>query len=417
MTALLKHPDVDTNAQNTLGNAPLGITAFKDRLFACAALLARPEVDIAAENAVGRSALAIAVRKGHRGIADAIRIEAARRARVTAAARLCVLWQRTDALPGDGTLAARLGVAEKALEGLGCGVLLFSERLPRELVPSIVLWAAGDPAVPTAGPEFRGDPAGDGPADSEALTGDVLTAAVPEAVASDSGSVAAVPEALASDAGPVAAAPPGRRRGYVWWRDVLGAPTLVASPMVAGSDLAFRLLARSYDAQLVYTPMLHARQFADDATYRRNTFSTVDEERRRPGGLIAQFAANDAETAVRAARFLEHQVDAVDLNCGCPQPCAKKGRYGAFLLREPEVACAVVRAWDASLVCAATAKIRLLDGGSRHASERHLQGTVRFAEAIEAAGASMITGEFAVAWRCRAIAPVPHRRTAAAGPR
>lgn len=51
---------------------------------------------------------------------------------------------------------------------------------------------------------------------------------------------------------------------------------------------------------------------------------------RRP--LFLQFCGNDADTVLKAARHVEDQVDAVDLNFGCPQRIAKRGRYGAFLM-------------------------------------------------------------------------------------
>ncbi len=48
--------------------------------------------------------------------------------------------------------------------------------------------------------------------------------------------------------------------------------------------------------------------------------------------LVVQFAGDDAATLIAAAALVREHVDAVDINLGCPERVAKKGRYGAFLV-------------------------------------------------------------------------------------
>ena len=102
--------------------------------------------------------------------------------------------------------------------------------------------------------------------------------------------------------------------------DKLGRPRYVVAPMVDQSDLAFRLLCRRYQADLCYTPMLHARLFCTDPSYRAQRFQTNAQDQ----PLIAQFCGNDKTVLLKAAQMIQSQVAAVDLNLGCPQPIAKK---------------------------------------------------------------------------------------------
>jgi len=137
----------------------------------------------------------------------------------------------------------------------------------------------------------------------------------------------------------------------------MGSPKFVAAPMVNQSELPFRLLNRKYKTELCYTPMLHAGLFSRDLNYRHDNFETCKEDR----PLVAQFCANDPDTLLSAARHLEGQVDAIDLNFGCPQGIAKRGNYGAFLLSKPQIMKALVTKLHQNLSTPVTCKVRQLN--------------------------------------------------------
>lgn len=84
--------------------------------------------------------------------------------------------------------------------------------------------------------------------------------------------------------------------------------------------------------------MFHAALFSGTDRYQQEMFDLSPDSLEgvapydRP--LVVQFCANDKDQFLAAARKVEGKCDAVDLNLGCPQGIAKRGRYGAFLMEE-----------------------------------------------------------------------------------
>lgn len=145
---------------------------------------------------------------------------------------------------------------------------------------------------------------------------------------------------------------------------------------------------------LAYTPMLHARLFNDTEHYRHGHFQGV-----RPGTteqstpwldgnpkldrpLFVQFCANDPDALLGAALKVAPYCDAVDLNLGCPQGIAKKGKYGAFLQEDQELIFKLINILHKNLPIPVTAKIRVLDTK---------EATLAYAKNVVAAGASILT--------------------------
>ena len=95
-------------------------------------------------------------------------------------------------------------------------------------------------------------------------------------------------------------------------------------------------------------------------SYKKLHFDAGGEDDRP---LFGQLAGHDPQVVLSAARLIEDSVSAVDLNFGCPQAIARKGRYGAFLLEEPDVPVMLVETLARELSVPVTAKVRILPSG------------------------------------------------------
>ncbi|EME85525.1 uncharacterized protein MYCFIDRAFT_130789 [Pseudocercospora fijiensis CIRAD86] len=193
----------------------------------------------------------------------------------------------------------------------------------------------------------------------------------------------------------------------------IGSPKYVVAPMVDQSEFAWRMLTRSFlppdlrTSILAYSPMLHAKLFADGPKYRAAHFEPLkpplampepaDSEHQktfkeddmyldgnpkfdRP--LFVQFCANDPEAFLKAARVVQPYCDAIDLNLGCPQGIAKRGQYGAFLQENWDLIYKLINTLHTGLDIPVTAKFRIQETKEK---------TLEYAKMILSAGASIIT--------------------------
>ena len=157
-------------------------------------------------------------------------------------------------------------------------------------------------------------------------------------------------------------------------------PFYVAAPMVRYSKLPFRALVRDYACDLVYTPMILAKEFSNHPNARNSDFSS--NARDRP--LVVQFAANDPVVLARACEIVLPYTDAIGLNCGCPQSWACQEGIGAHLMKDPQLVSEMVKA--AKSRCG-----KQLVFETKMRVHRDLRESVSWAQQMEAAGIDFLT--------------------------
>jgi nifR3 family TIM-barrel protein len=160
----------------------------------------------------------------------------------------------------------------------------------------------------------------------------------------------------------------------------LTAPVLLA-PMAGVTDLPFRRQAQAFGASYVVSEMVASDQLA---AARR------DVVRRAAGAgvvtpLVIQLAGRKAEWMALGAKLAEEAgADVIDINMGCPSKQVTDGASGSALMRDPDLALALIEATVRAASRPVTLKMRL---GWDHDS----LNAATLARQAESAGVRMIT--------------------------
>ncbi len=127
------------------------------------------------------------------------------------------------------------------------------------------------------------------------------------------------------------------------------------APMAGITDMAFRLICKSFGCGLVYTEMVSAKGLY----YKNeNTINLVKiDERERP--VTFQIFGREPEIMAYSAAQLERLgADIIDINMGCPTPKIVNNGDGCALMNEPELSGRIITAVASAVSIPVTVKIR-----------------------------------------------------------
>ncbi|KAG8754701.1 hypothetical protein FRC12_011111 [Ceratobasidium sp. 428] len=131
--------------------------------------------------------------------------------------------------------------------------------------------------------------------------------------------------------------------------------------------------------------MINAKLFAEDTRrgYREQNFNITFGEEGGPQDrpLIIQFCSNDPQKLLTSALVVQDHCDAIDINLGCPQDIARRGRYGSYLQDDWDLVYNLINILHTNLRIPVTAKFRIFPS---------VEKTVEYAKMMERAGAQIL---------------------------
>jgi tRNA-dihydrouridine synthase B len=130
------------------------------------------------------------------------------------------------------------------------------------------------------------------------------------------------------------------------------------APMTAVTDLPFRKIAYKFDAQNTVSEMIASMAMI------RQTRSSLQKAQVYKAGFefpaIAQIAGCEPEIMAEAARLnVDIGAEVIDINFGCPVKKVVNSNAGSALMKDPDLACKIVKAVVEAVKVPITVKTRM----------------------------------------------------------
>jgi len=156
-------------------------------------------------------------------------------------------------------------------------------------------------------------------------------------------------------------------------------PVVALAPLAGVTDGIFRKICSDFGADLTVTEMVSAQGLF----YNPERSGSLAQIHSGEGPVLLQLFGRLPDVMADMAARYGQGFAGIDINMGCPAPKITKAGQGSALMREPDVAAAVVREMSRRLELPVSVKMRLgWEDGS---------GAVDFALRMQEAGANMIT--------------------------
>jgi tRNA-dihydrouridine synthase A len=174
---------------------------------------------------------------------------------------------------------------------------------------------------------------------------------------------------------------------------------LSVAPMMDWTDSHCRVFHRLLAPHArLYTEMVHANAVIHGDRTRLLAMDPVEHP------VALQLGGSEPALLAQAAQIGQaHGFDEINLNCGCPSDRVQAGRFGACLMREPQLVADSVAAMIAAVSIPVTVKCRL-GVDDDHDFDRFLA----FVDAVAAAGCGMFVVHARNAW-LKGLSPKENR--------